>query len=170
MKKVLVCVIAVIIAAVACVAAYNLLFKEDAKIAVKDDGTFYGMSVSELMNIKGVTEKRVRNDDKNISMYDYTEDLYGAEAKFTYTFKKDFFGSYLYKVDITSEIADESERARVFDELCTSLQKYYKESGTVDKDNLKADFSMSHGGHKPAVSASFDGNTLTVSCQCKEHI
>ncbi len=172
-KKVLVCIIAAVVAVVSCVVAYNLLFKAKTEIALFDDGTFYGMSVSELTTIKGLTEKRVRDDNKNISMYDYTEDLYGVKASVTYTFKKDFFGSYLYAVDVTAEIADPAEQKRVFDAVADRFCDYYEkgEASVVqaDKANGTGSFSMKHGGHRPSVKMALSDGVLTVSCSCNEH-
>ncbi len=172
-KKVLVCIIATVVAVVACTVAYNLLFAKKTEIAVLDDGTYYGMSVSELTTIKGLTEKRVRDDNKNISMYDYTEDLYGVDASVTYTFKKDFFGSYLCAVDIKAEISDTSEQMRVFNAVCDSLSDYYEkgEASAIETDKVEGtgSFFMKHGDHKPTVKIALTEGVLTVNCHCGKH-
>ncbi len=169
MKKVLVGIITAVIVVVAVVVGYNAFFVEDTQIGIIDDGSFYGMSVSELTNKKGLTEKRIRDDDKNISMYDYTEDLYGVEASFTYTFEKDFFGSYLCGVEVKAEIKDESQAAKVFDAVCQSLSDAYTEGEAKFNQAIDAkgagSFSTTKGAYNPEATVSLSDGILIISCK-----
>lgn len=170
-KKVLVCIVALVIAAVSVTVGYNLFFAGETKLGVMDDGCFYGMSVSELTNIKGLTEKRVRDDDKNISMYDYTEKLYGVDAEFTYTFEKDFFGSYLCAVEIKAEIGDGANAAKVFDAVCNSLSDAYTNGeakySSVENGKGSGSFETTKGEYNPKATVTLDNGVLTVSCHGK---
>ncbi len=169
MKKVLVCIIAAVIVALAAVVAYNVFFAGETAIGIMDDGSFYGMSVSELTNNKGASEKRTSVDDKNISMYDYTENLYGTDACFTYTFEKDFFGSYLCAVEVKAEIKDKTQAAAVFNAVCQSLCDAYtngeaKYNEAVDA-NGSGSFSTDKGAYNPTATVTLSDGVLTVVCK-----